>query len=131
MARFGNQNSKFFINNMINVITSSRYTIDRKKIKESIFTYLESKGIGTHFVLNIAFVGKTKMKTVTLKYKHESETLPVLSFSYKGEKTDDGNLLGEVIVCYPLAILLAAERSKRVDDMINFLVKHGVDNLIK
>lgn len=116
---------------MINVITSSRYTIDRKKIKESILTYLESKGIGNHLVLNIAFVGKTKMKAVTIKYKHESETLPVLSFPYQGEKTEDGEMLGEVIVCYPLALFLAAERSKRVDEMMIFLIKHGVDNLIK
>ncbi len=116
---------------MINVLSSSRYTIDRKKIRQLIKIYLSEKGIGDEYVLNIAFVGKNKMKTITVKYKHEQETLPVLSFPYKNERTEDGQMLGEVIVCYPLAILLAAERNKKVDDLILSLIKHGVDNLLK
>ena len=50
----------------------------------------------------------------------------------KREKTGEGDtLLGEVVICYPLVILLAAERNKRVDEMINELIKHGIENLIK
>lgn len=109
---------------MINVITSSRYTTDRKRIRLLVREYLNQKGIGDEYVLNVVFVGKNKMKTITAKYKHEDQALPVLSFSY-------GKLLGEVIVCYPLAVILAAERSKKVDDMIVFLIKHGIDNLLK
>jgi rRNA maturation RNase YbeY len=116
---------------MINVITSSRYTIDRKKIRQLLSFHLAERGLGNEFVLNVIFVGRNKMKTITSKYKHENETLPVLSFPYKGERTEDGKMLGEVIVCYPLAVLLAAERSKKVDDMVVFLVKHGVDNLLR
>lgn len=116
---------------MINVITSSRYTTDRKKIRLLVREYLNQKGIGDEYVLNVVFVGKNKMKTITAKYKHEDQALPVLSFPYKGEKSEDGKLIGEVIVCYPLTILLAAERSKKVDDMMVFLIKHGIDNLLK
>ncbi len=116
---------------MINVVSSSRYTIDRKKIRHVIHSYLSEKGIGDEYVLNIVCVGKNKMKTVTAKYKKENEALPVLSFPYKNERTEDGQMLGEIIVCYPLAILLAAERNKKVDDMMTFLIKHGIDNLLK
>lgn len=116
---------------MINVVTSSRYTIDRKKIRQVVNGYLSEKGIGNEYVLNVVFVGKNKMKTVTKKYKHEDQALPVLSFPYKNEKSEDGKMLGEVIVCYPLALFLAAERSKKVDDMMIFLIKHGIDNLLK
>lgn len=116
---------------MINVVTSSRYTTDRKKIRQLVSEYLNQKGIGNEYILNIVFVGKNKMKTITAKYKHEDQALPVLSFPYKNEKSEDGRLLGEVIVCYPLALLLAAERSKKVDDMMIYLIKHGIDNLLK
>lgn len=116
---------------MINVVTSSRYTTDRKKIRHLIREYLNQKGIGDEYILNIVFIGKNKMKTITEKYKHENQALPVLSFPYKEEKSEDGKLLGEVIVCYPLGVLLAAERSKKVDDMMVFLIKHGIDNLLK
>lgn len=116
---------------MINVVTSSRYTIDRKKIKQLISNYLFEKGVEDIYVLNVVFVGKNKMRAITARYKHEDQALPVLSFPYKGTKTEDGKMIGEVIVCYPLAILLAAERSKKVDDMLVFLIKHGIDNLIQ
>lgn len=109
---------------MINVVTSSRYTIDRKKIRQLVNDYLSQKGIGSEYVLNVVFVGKNKMKVITKKYKNEDQALPVLSFAY--EKS-----LGEVVICYPLALLLAAERSKKVDDMMVFLIKHGIDNLLK
>lgn len=112
---------------MINIITSSRYRMDRKKIKDVLRQYLIDKEASGEFILNIVFVGRNKMRLITKKYKQENQALPVLSFSYN----KDAPPVGEVFVCYPLAILLAAERNKKVDDTIINLVKHGVDNLIK
>lgn len=111
---------------MINIISSSRYKINKKHLKSVIGSYLSEKQLSDDWIVNVIFVGKTKMKTITEKYKHEKETLPVLSFPYQKDK-----LLGEVFICYPLSVLLAAERNKRVEDMIDWLVKHGIDNLVK
>ncbi len=116
---------------MVNVIISSRYTISRKKIRQLTSDYLLEKGIGNEYVLNVVFVGRNKMKAITAQYKHEHQALPVLSFPYKGTHTEDGKMLGEVLICYPLAVLLAAERNKRVDDIMIYLIKHGVDTLLK
>lgn len=116
---------------MINIVTSSRYKINRQKIKFFAENIFEKEQLDAQYYLNIVFVGKNKMKDFTKKYKNEKETLPVLSFTYN-EKGDEGKiLLGEIVICYPLVILLAAERNKRVDEMINELVKHGVGNLLK
>lgn len=91
---------------------------------------LSDLGIPMHYTVNIIFVGKNKMKRVSEDYKKETETLPVLSFSYN-EKDDNGKtLLGEVFICYPLAVLLAAERNRRVDEILKQLIKHGVENLL-
>lgn len=116
---------------MINIISSSRYKINRKKIKVFVQEVFEKEQIDQNYSLNVVFVGKNKMKVFTEKYKNEKETLPVLSFKYDEDIGEKEVLLGEVIICFPLVILLAAERNKRVDEMINELVKHGIKNLIK
>jgi len=116
---------------MINIVTSSRYKINRQKIKLLVENIFEKEQLTSQFSLNIIFVGKNKMKNFTKKYKGENETLPVLSFSYNEKMGEEEILLGEVILCYPLVILLAAERNKRVDEMINELIKHGIENLLK
>lgn len=116
---------------MINIVSSSRYKINRQKIKVFIQSIFEKEQINLGYSLNVVFVGKNKMKIFTEKYKNEKETLPILSFKYNEDVGEKEVLLGEVVICYPLAILLAAERNKRVDEIINELVKHGVENLLK
>jgi len=51
--------------------------------------------------------------------------LPVLTFYYKEQN------IGEIFICYPQMILLAAERNKTVDYILDFILKHGIENLIK
>ena len=116
---------------MINITSSSRYKINRQKIKAFVQSVFEKEPINSDHSLNVVFVGKNKMKVFTKKYKNEKETLPVLSFKYNEDVGENEVLLGEVVICYPLVILLAAERNKRVDEIINELVKHGIANLLK
>jgi rRNA maturation RNase YbeY len=116
---------------MINIVSSSRYKINRKKIKIFVQDVFEKEQINLNNSLNVVFVGKNKMKVYTMKYKNEKETLPVLSFKYNEDVGENEILLGEIVICFPLVILLAAERNKRVDEMINELVKHGIKNLLK
>lgn len=75
------------------------------------------------------------MKAIASKYAHGNEALPVLSFSYlEKNKTSDvekENVLGEIFICYPQAIILAAEKEKKVDDIIIFLIKHGIENIMQ
>lgn len=116
---------------MINIVSSSRYKINRKKIKILVQDVFEKEQINLNNSLNVVFVGKNKMKVYTEKYKNEKETLPILSFKYNENVGENEVLLGEVVICFPLVILLAAERNKRVDEMINELIKHGIKNLLK
>jgi ssRNA-specific RNase YbeY (16S rRNA maturation enzyme) len=116
---------------MINIVSSSRYKINRQKIKAFVKNFFEKEQIVFDHSFNVVFVGKNKMKFFTEKYKNEKETLPILSFKYNENIGENEVLLGEIVICYPLVILLAAERNKRVDEMINDLVKHGIENLLK
>ena len=81
--------------------------------------------------LNLIFIGKTKMKSISSTYKNEDVALPVLSFPIRDNSNPEKEFIGEVFICYPQAILLAAERNKRVDDLMTELVEHGVRNLLK
>jgi rRNA maturation RNase YbeY len=113
---------------MIGIISSSRYKINRKLLKKSIENLMLEKGIGENNNINVVFVGKIKMKEIVKKYKKEDEALPVLTFKYD-EQQSDGKFLGEIILCYPQVLLLAAERNKLVNDTILKLVEHGLKNL--
>ncbi len=114
---------------MVNIISSSRYKINRKLIKKRTTDFLLEKGVSQNNLINIIFVGRNKMHDISSQYKGEDKALPVLSFLYDERERDD-RLLGEVIVCYPQAVLLAAQRNKRVDDTLMQLIEHGIKNLI-
>lgn len=116
---------------MFNIISSSRYKFDRSRVKKSAGDFLESKGIANNYTVNFIFVGRNKMKSLSSTYKKEPVALPVLSFPYNEKNQDEEILLGEVVICYPQAVLLAAERHKRVDETIISLIIHGIDNLLK
>lgn len=115
---------------MINFFSSSRYKINKPALNDFAEIALQKYHNFRSSNLNIAFVGRRKMKQLAKEYKNEDSVLPVLSFSYMADpvgKTE--NLLGEIVICYPQAILLAAERNKKVDIMIKQLIEHGVSNI--
>lgn len=116
---------------MIHIITSSRYRINRKRIIANGGELLKKLGVADDMHLNCIFVGKTKMRSIASRYKKEKVALPVLSFSYKDEPVRGDRLLGEIFLCYPQVVLLAAERNKKVEDMIDAMIRHGVENLLK
>lgn len=126
---------------MVKTYTGTRHKINKKEIIDHTQAFLEKMGV-PDVLVNIIFVGKTKMKEIASTYKHEDVALPVLSFNYiQKEMIDEAgsaikdveheNLLGEVFICYPQAILLAAEREKGVEQTLFQLIEHGIENLLK
>lgn len=116
---------------MVQIITSSRYLVDRKRIRvcvEKTFTDLHADPT---LSVNIVFVGKNKMRSIASTYKHEDVALPVLAFPYRTDDAMGEPLLGEIFLCYPQVVLLAAERNKRLDALIDELIIHGINNLLK
>lgn len=116
---------------MVHIICPSRYKLDKKALRTESKAFLRSKGVPINSTINIVFIGTRKMKTIAQTYKQEDVALPVLAFAYPENPDDDQHLIGEVLVCYPQAVLLAAEREKRVEDMIHQLVEHGIRNILK
>lgn len=116
---------------MLHIITSSRYLIDRKRIRACVEKTSLQLVIDPSLSLTIVFVGKNKMRNIASAYKHEDIALPVLAFPYRTDTMMDEPLLGEIFLCYPQVVLLAAERNKRLDALIDELIIHGMQNLLK
>ncbi len=116
---------------MIRLITSSRYIVDKKRIRLFIESFFGKNNIDPSLSLNVVFVGKTKMRSIASTYKHEDVALPVLAFPYRNDADMGERLLGEIFLCYPQIVLLAAERGKRLNILIDELVEHGIKNLLK
>lgn len=116
---------------MINFFSSSRYKINKKSLKGFVVEIVNKLGVSLDLTINIVFIGKNKMRELSLSYKKEDVALPVLSFPYKGEVLEGEPVLGEIFICYPQVILLAAERNRKVEETIIGLIKHGIENLLK
>ena len=116
---------------MLRIITSSRYLIDRKRIRVCVEKAYSTLAIDPTLSVNIVFVGKNKMRSIASTYKHEDIALPVLAFPYRNDADMGEPLLGEIFLCYPQVVLLAAERNKRLDPLIDELIIHGIKNLLK
>lgn len=117
---------------MVKVYTSSRYKVNKKSLESFAQTYMEKRHVGEYGV-NIVFVGKRKMKEIARTYVNEDVAKPVLSFTFNEDSadSDDMPLLGEVYLCYPQVVLLAAERNKTVKQTTEQLIEHGINNLLK
>ena len=116
---------------MIHLVVGNRYKIQRKYCISHAQDYLQRRGIDFDTLVNIIFVGKRKIKSIAMKYKNENEALPVLTFSYRKEpEFANERLLGEIYICYPQVVLLAAEKDKSVNAMMEDIIYHGIDNLL-
>ncbi|MBP9815900.1 rRNA maturation RNAse YbeY [Candidatus Woesebacteria bacterium] len=116
---------------MIHIVVGNRYKVERKMYASAAQNYLDQKGIEQDAQVNIIFVGKRKMTEIAAKYKNERVALPVLSFSYMSDpEYEKEKLIGEVYLCYPQVVLLAAEKDKSVDTMMIEMIEHGINNLL-
>ncbi|MFC1646729.1 rRNA maturation RNase YbeY [Patescibacteria group bacterium] len=118
--------------------TESHYPVNRKKIKKAVRDYLEKKLKGK-WEVSISIIGDRRMRQLNREYRHKDTTTDVLSFCFNEtvsnktqfvEPPDKILRLGDILVSYPQVILQASEQNKLVDDMVVFLVIHGLDHLM-
>lgn len=114
---------------MISIFTTSRYPIHTKSLRERTKKLMHELRLDS-YALNIVFIGKRKMRSIAQEYGHGDVAKPVLTFNYAQETPQDAlPLLGEIYICFPQAVLLAAEKDLTLDGMLDYLIKHGLHNL--
>jgi probable rRNA maturation factor len=123
---------------MIKVLITkqSNYPVRATVIKKKLAEFFIKKGIVSEAVVSVAIVGEKKMLELGKKYLKDRKLHNVLSFVTEESKGEfvyppDGKIqLGEIIVCYPLAVKEAIEENVLIDERVYELIEHGAMHLM-
>lgn len=117
---------------MISVLinSESRYLVNRKIIRQAIEKLLSDERLDD-VEISLSVVGGRKIHELNRTWRKIDKETDVLSFPLEEPRDKDGTLrLGDIVVCYPVAIKQAQAENKLVDDKINELVEHGLRHLL-
>lgn len=116
----------------------SKFPVDRKLIRAKVGEILEKHRINGKVEVAIIVVGKRKMAELNTMYMKRSGPTDVLSFPLNDPADDtpfvsapDGIFrLGDIVVCYSVAMEQAFEKQVLVDTRVVDLVEHGLLHLL-
>jgi len=123
---------------MIKVLITkqSNYPIKTPLVKKKLADFFTKQGIVSDAEVSVAIVGEKKMMELGNKFLKDKKLHNVLSFvsgEIKGEFIYPPNgviQLGDIVVCYPLAVAEAIEENVLVDERVYELIKHGAMHLM-
>lgn len=121
-----------------NLFVGSRYPVNRKKLRDLVKKVMQDQGI-ENVQVDVMIVGERKIKELNEKRLKHTGVTDVLSFP-QHEKKDllndfplpKGSLphLGDVVICFPVAVRAAKRFGKMVDDQLCFYLEHGLMHLM-
>ncbi len=123
---------------MIKVLISKQgnFPVRVSAIKKKLVSFLTKSGIVSDAEVSIAIVNEKKMLEVGKKYLDDKKLHNVLSFttSEVGDSfryPPDGKIyLGEIVVCFPVALLEAKRENVLIDEKVYELIEHGATHLL-
>jgi probable rRNA maturation factor len=123
---------------MIKVLITkqSNYPVKVAAIKKKLAAFFTKQGIVSDAEVSVAIVGEKKMKEIGMKFLKDKKLHSVLSFVTGESKSPffyppGGKIqLGEIIVCYPLAVREAVAENVLIDERIYELIEHGALHLM-
>jgi probable rRNA maturation factor len=127
----------------VSVTKQSNYPVKVLVIKKKVAEFLAKNGIVSDAEVSVVMVGEKKMMEIGKKYFDPAAPLGaskklhnVLSFvpnEVRGRFVypPDGKIhLGEIIVCYPLAVKEAGGENVLIDERVYELIEHGALHLL-
>jgi probable rRNA maturation factor len=120
----------------VSVTKQSNYPVKVAVIKKKLAEFLAKNGIVSDAEVSVAIVGEAKMLDIGKKYLKDKKLHNVLSFVPSEVKGGfiypPGGIidLGEIIVCYPLAVKEAGEENVLIDERVYELIEHGALHLL-
>lgn len=121
----------------VDLVVGSRYPVDRRKIRERALQVLSEHRI-SHGQIAISIVGARKIKELNEGIlKHDGVT-DVLSFPQQNNSHEPSfpqpegmpPHLGDIVICFPVAVQQAKRYGKRVDEQLCFYTEHGLLHLL-
>ena len=117
----------------VNIYKQSNYPVKSSDIKKKLSKFFEGHGIVSEADVNISLVGEKKMLDLGKKYLNDSKIHNVLSFEPSNEfiYPPDGKIhLGEIIVCFPVAVRQAKDENVLINKKVYELIEHGAAHLL-
>ncbi|MGI9602747.1 MAG: rRNA maturation RNase YbeY [Acidimicrobiales bacterium] len=104
------------------------HPVDLARYRDLALHSLAAGPISGPAELNLLFVDEDEMAELNRVHMHEVGATDVLSFPIDDHETNDPGprLLGDVVICPPVAARYAAEHGRTYDDELALLVVHGV-----
>lgn len=118
---------------MIKVIITkqSNYPVKSADIKRKLAKFFIDQGMVSDAEVFVAIVGEKKMMEIGNKFLKDKKLHNVLSFVPEEEKEafvyppGAPINLGEIVVCYPLAVKEAISENVLIDERVYELIEHG------
>ena len=120
----------------VSVSKQSNYPVNVSVVKKKLAEFLAKNGIVSDAEVTVAIVGEKKMMDIGNKYLKDKKLHNVLSFvpnEVKGAFVypPDGKIhLGEIIICYSVAVKEAVEENVLIDERVYELIEHGALHLL-
>ena len=122
----------------INILADAKYPFDRAALRTHLTSVLAKYKLTDNVQIDLQVVGKRKMSKFHHTYMQLSGPTDVLSFPLNDPSDDrpflsspDGVLrLGDLVICYPVAVKETLEKQCRLDQQIQFLAEHGLMHLL-
>ncbi|MBL7036287.1 rRNA maturation RNAse YbeY [Candidatus Microgenomates bacterium] len=123
---------------MVTVYVSKQnpYPVSAVKIKKFIQNFFQKEGIVSDSFVSVALVGKEKMKSLAKKYyPTDNKVHNVFSFvesesvGFVNPKGVGINL-GEIVICYPVAVTEASKEGILVEERVLELLGHAGEHLL-
>lgn len=118
------------------VTKQSNYPVKTSEIKKKLAAFFTKNGIVSDAEVSVAIVGENKMREVGKKYLKDTDLHNVLSFTpteVQGKfvyPPDNVVYLGEIIVCYPVAVKESQEENVLIGTRVYDLIEHGALHLL-
>ncbi|MBD3279462.1 MAG: rRNA maturation RNase YbeY [Candidatus Pacebacteria bacterium] len=121
-----------------NLMIGSRYPVDRDQLKQKVTEVLQAHQLNNAQV-DVSIVGKRKIKQLNEQQLNHQGVTDVLSFPQHQKKNQINHFpvpkgepphLGDIVICYPVAVQAAKRYGKMVDDQLCFYIEHGLMHLL-
>lgn len=107
------------------ISTDSRYPVSRPKIKAAVESVLKARRISAIVEVSVLVCGARKSQELAKKYLGDGRPHNVLSFPLESFP-----ILGDIVICYPLAQQEANRDNVLVDTKVCELVSHAMLHLL-
>jgi len=122
----------------INILADAKFPFDRDGLRSYLTKILAKYKLTDKIEVEVMVVGKRKMSQLHRMYMKIEGPTDVLSFPLNDPDDDrpfmaspDGVLrLGDIVLCYGVAVEEALEKQCKLDLQIQFLAEHGLLHLL-